>query len=160
MKVFMFIIMLCFGAQVSAITYDSVNEEELIKSIIFHESRNNPFVVNKKTGAVGLMQILPSTAKWIWEIKKPKNIIDLMIKKMFKYINTKYLLFIPHINVYTGKLVLNWLRIYYKNDLEEVLIGYNAGMKKDKALRELIRKEYALTVLARMPSMKNIAFNE
>lgn len=84
---------------------------ELVSSLINAESSFNKDSVSD-AGAIGLMQILPSTAK---EIALKLNRQD-------------YDLFNPSDNIEFGCYYLNYLLEYYKGDLLYALCAYNAGL--------------------------------
>ena len=77
----------------------------LVKAIIYIESGYNESAVSNK-GAVGLMQVLPSTAEFICG-----ESIDL---------------FDPQLNVYAGVKYLKYLLVKFDN-LNVALAAYNAG---------------------------------
>ncbi|MCP4481782.1 MAG: lytic transglycosylase domain-containing protein [bacterium] len=82
----------------------------LIYAVIFEESRFNKNAISSK-GAVGLMQIMPQTAK---EIASKLKI-------------NKYLLKDPYFNIKFGTYYLNQLLKKYNYDLVLALTAYNAG---------------------------------
>ena len=86
-------------------------DNKLVASLINEESS---FDVNSvsKSGAVGLMQILPSTAEYIAG----------MLKEDYKTINLKN----PTTNIKYGCFYLNYLRQKF-SDEKTVLCAYNAG---------------------------------
>jgi soluble lytic murein transglycosylase-like protein len=77
---------------------------QLIHAVIETESQYEPKAVSTR-GAIGLMQLLPSTAKR-FGAQDP---------------------FDPGQNVSAGAAYLKWLMGYFGDDLELVLAGYNAG---------------------------------
>jgi soluble lytic murein transglycosylase-like protein len=77
---------------------------ELIHAVIESESRYRTSAVSPR-GAIGLMQLLPATAKR-FGAQDP---------------------FDPRQNVAAGSAYLKWLMSYFNEDLELVLAGYNAG---------------------------------
>jgi soluble lytic murein transglycosylase-like protein len=77
---------------------------QLIHAVIETESQYEPKAVSTR-GAIGLMQLLPSTAKR-FGAQDP---------------------FDPSQNVFAGAAYLKWLMGYFDDDLELVLAGYNAG---------------------------------
>lgn len=77
---------------------------QLIHAVIEAESRYEPAAVSPR-GAIGLMQLLPATAKR-FGAQDP---------------------FDPGQNVAAGTAYLKWLMTYFDEDLELVLAGYNAG---------------------------------
>ncbi len=81
---------------------------ELVLAIIHQESRGNPYAVSS-TGAIGLMQIQPETAK---------NVCGF----------TKSQLFDPKKNIYCGIKYLKYLK--ERSDyLKDIIAGYYAGEK-------------------------------
>ncbi len=77
---------------------------QLIHAVIDAESRYQPAAVSPR-GAIGLMQLLPSTARR-FGAEDP---------------------FDPGQNVAAGAAYLKWLMAFFDDDLELVLAGYNAG---------------------------------
>jgi soluble lytic murein transglycosylase-like protein len=76
----------------------------LLHAVISVESAYRPDAVSPR-GAVGLMQLLPATARR-FGVGNP---------------------YIPHDNVYAGANYLKWLNDYFDHDMELVLAAYNAG---------------------------------
>lgn len=87
-------------------------DSALVASVINAESRFNANAVSKK-GAIGLMQILPSTAKFI---ANELNIIDFQ----------KEDLYLPELNIKFGCFYLNYLSNKFSTS-ENILCAYNAG---------------------------------
>ena len=77
---------------------------QLIRAVIGAESNYEPKAVSNR-GAIGLMQLLPDTAKR-FGAQDP---------------------FDPAQNVSAGAAYLKWLMAFFGDDLELVLAGYNAG---------------------------------
>jgi soluble lytic murein transglycosylase len=86
----------------------------LVRSVIKKESNLNPEAVSNK-GAVGLMQIMPKTAR---EIAAQLNISDYSSDKLKD----------PKINIMFGAYYLRNLLDYYNNNLILTLAAYNAGI--------------------------------
>ncbi|MBQ8762329.1 MAG: lytic transglycosylase domain-containing protein [Clostridia bacterium] len=84
----------------------------LVASVINAESKYNEQAISK-AGAMGLMQLMPSTAFWVAEKEK----IEL---------NSKEDLFIPEINIQLGCAYLNMLLNEFKDE-NTALSAYNAG---------------------------------
>ncbi|MBS4537199.1 lytic transglycosylase domain-containing protein [Clostridium sp. D2Q-11] len=87
-------------------------DPNLIASIIDVESNFNEEAVSPK-GAIGLMQILPETAKWIAEQNDMKEYEDWMLYK-------------PDINIKMGVWYVDNLLMQFK-DLDLALAAYNGG---------------------------------
>ena len=77
---------------------------QLIHAVIAAESNYEPTAVSNR-GAIGLMQLLPSTARRFGA----ENPFD------------------PAQNVAAGAAYLKWLKDFFADDMELVLAGYNAG---------------------------------
>lgn len=77
---------------------------DLLHAVIAAESRYNPRALSPR-GAIGLMQLLPATAKR-FGAQDP---------------------YVPQQNVLAGASYLKWLMGLFQNDLELVLAAYNAG---------------------------------
>lgn len=88
-------------------------DEKLVASLINEESSFDPNAMSK-TGAVGLMQILPQTAEYIAE----------NLDEEFSY----EMLFDPETNIKYGCYYLDYLRNKFE-DLKTYLSAYNAGEK-------------------------------
>jgi soluble lytic murein transglycosylase len=90
-------------------------DAQLVKAVIKKESNINPEVVSSK-GAVGLMQIMPKTAR---EIAVQLNVSDYYSSESLKN---------PQINIMFGTYYLKKLLDYYNNNLILALSAYNAGI--------------------------------
>jgi len=97
---------------ISAIAKSNDIEPELIASIINVESSYNPNSVSNK-GAIGLMQILPTTAEWVCE----RLHIDFDEKELFN----------PAVNIQIGGYYIAYLIKYFKDE-NLAICAYNAGM--------------------------------
>lgn len=84
----------------------------LVASLIKTESNFNKNVVSKK-GAIGLMQILPATGKWICET-------------YFDFEFDESMLYKPEINIKIGTKYLSYLFTKFDDEVT-VLACYNAG---------------------------------
>ncbi len=91
---------------------DSYNlKPELVAGVIWQESKFYSLAKSKK-GAVGLMQVMPSTAKFVCE----------MLGEEYEYAS----LFMPEKNIKIGCKYLSYLQSKF-NDERAVLCAYNAG---------------------------------
>lgn len=105
---------------------DEVNA--IVPSVIMAESSNNPKAVSED-GAIGLMQVLPSTAMkpgyglpTIFELAREQGfVVDEETPEM-----AEQLLFMPDLNVEFGSLYLKAMRKEY-DTMEDALRAYNAG---------------------------------
>lgn len=89
---------------IEAVASDVEIAPELIRAVMAAESNFNPKAVSPK-GAIGLMQLMPSTARR-FGVSDPFVIRD---------------------NIFAGASYLKWLMTFFKGDLELVLAAYNAG---------------------------------
>lgn len=102
-------------------------DENLVLAIIKSESKFNKNAVSK-AGAVGLMQILPSTADWIAE---KLNILNFNLEQLKD----------ANINIKFGCYYLNYLKINYFDDENLIICSYNAG--PNAVMNWLNNKEYS-----------------
>lgn len=86
-------------------------DSELIYSVVRCESGFSPEKVSRK-GAVGLMQVMPSTAKWCCEM--------LDIKYDYEKLKT------PEYNLKIGTFYLSYLSTKF-DKVDDVIKAYNAG---------------------------------
>ncbi|AZR73717.1 lytic transglycosylase [Anoxybacter fermentans] len=89
------------------------NDPYLVTAIIYRESRFNPKAISSK-GAMGLMQIMPDTARWI---AKNLRIENFKLEDLYK----------PEINIYFGNWYLANLSEEFEGNLILILAAYNAG---------------------------------
>lgn len=87
----------------------------LVYSIIKVESNFREKVVSPK-GAVGLMQVMPSTAAWILEVNN--------------YDIEDYDLYVARDNIFIACLYLSYLHDRFDNDLKKVSAAYNGGSSR------------------------------
>ena len=88
-------------------------DENLIYAIMREESRFKERDVSS-SGAVGLMQLLPSTASWIMEKNKLREI-------------DREGLFRPDINIFLGSWYLRYLLDKFNGDILLTIAAYNGG---------------------------------
>jgi soluble lytic murein transglycosylase len=85
----------------------------LVASIIRSESHFRPYALSQ-AGAVGLMQITPTTALWIAQQLEEANFA---VEDLYK----------PDINIRFGTWYLRYLLDQFNENVENALIAYNAG---------------------------------
>lgn len=96
----------------------------LVSAVIYEESRFKPAAYSKR-GAIGLMQIMPSTASWI-------------SKHIYREKIQTSVLYQPEKNIELGVWYLNYLEKKYGRD-DLVLAAYNSGHKNvDKWLNKAL----------------------
>ena len=101
-------------------------DADLIASVINAESGFDEMAVSNK-GAVGLMQLLPSTAEWTIEKMRKQNIDIPSYSVEELYNGTKESeLFSPDVNIRIGTFYLCYLIKKFEN-LDVALSAYNAG---------------------------------
>lgn len=105
-------------------------QKELIASVINAESHYNEKAVSNK-GAIGLMQIMPSTAEWILnKISKQNSSIQRLSQiELFDYEKSDGKLFDANLNIRIGTYYLAYLINKFK-DVNTALCAYNAGEGK------------------------------
>lgn len=89
-------------------------DPHLIAAVIRVESNFQTGRESRK-GAVGLMQLMPTTADWIIE------------KAKLKHITPEKLLHNPEMNIELGSWYLNHLLTQFDNDIIVAVAAYNAG---------------------------------
>jgi len=92
--------------------FNIYSDNPFIQRIIEVESSANPNAINEESGAVGLMQILPSTAKQPGFKTKAIDPDDLTN---------------PNINIEFGTQYINGLTDYYNGNQRHALAAYNYG---------------------------------
>ena len=108
-------------------------DKKMIYSVIKAESLYNPQAVSP-AGAVGLMQLMPATARDIARQMKMKS----------------YDLKDPCTSIKMGAHYLKWLKGYFDNDFEDMVAGYNAGagnVNKWKKKRDYADDDYFIALL-------------
>ena len=88
-----------------------------LASLIRQESKFQPDAVSK-SGAVGLMQLMPDTAEWICEMRGKKY--------------DKARLTDPHYNMDLGCWYIDYLMNMFDDNQDAVLAAYNAGQGQVK----------------------------
>lgn len=86
-------------------------DQNLVMAMIKQESDFNPNA-ESSAGAIGLMQLLPETCKWISE----QNDLEFSIQKMYE----------PDYNIQIGIIYIKYLYNRFPNDAL-MLCAYNAG---------------------------------
>jgi len=102
-----------FSESISRYSTEIGVDPYLICAIIKSESNFNQYAVSRK-GAVGLMQLSPSTAKWVAQKLKTEYLEDS--------------LYDPDYNIRLGSWYLKYLIDYYSGDTKLAVAAYNAGM--------------------------------
>lgn len=90
-------------------------DKSFVKAVIFKESRFKETAVSSK-GAIGLMQLMPSTAMWLMD---KLNIDDYRIESADN-------------NIRLGTYYLSYLMKLMDSDEEHALLAYNAGPENAK----------------------------
>ncbi|MFW5860746.1 MAG: transglycosylase SLT domain-containing protein [Spirochaetota bacterium] len=108
-------------------------DRKMIHAVIKAESMYNPQAVSP-AGAVGLMQLMPPTAR---DIARQMNLKSYRLKD-------------PCTSIRMGAHYLKWLKAYFKNDFEEMVAGYNAGagnVNRWKSNRTFADDDYFIALL-------------
>ena len=117
---FMFFNFVMFPRKFENLILKNANEFQVDSSLVFAivkaESGFDEKAVSS-SGALGLMQILPSTAEWIAQA----------MGECFEKEN----LFLPEVNLKYGCFYLRYLFLKF-NDIDTVVVAYNAGESKVK----------------------------
>ena len=127
-------------------------DKELIASIINTESHFNENALSNK-GAVGLMQIMPSTAEWIINSNLSYFEDYQDFKNLYNTQSGQSELFNPSINIKLGTFYISYL-IKKFNNVDTALCAYNAGEGKVKEW--LNNSEYSIDKI----SLIKIPYNE
>lgn len=106
-------------------------EQAIVYSVIKAESSWKVDAVSAK-GAIGLMQLLPSTAQWLAE-ESGEEI-------------TREDLFNPEINITLGISYLQYLQEKYYGNIDRMLAAYNAGEGNvDRWIKEGVKIQFKET---------------
>lgn len=108
-------------------------DSSLIAAVIFEESKFDP-AVRSKAGAVGLMQVMPQTGRWVAAKKgrrfEEKELLD------------------PNVNVDFGSWYLKYLKDKYRDE-DLALAAYNGGL--DNVDRWIADGEAPATTVGKIP---------
>jgi len=97
-----------YGKEVLAAAHRYSIPPALIFAVIHAESNFDPHAVSPK-GAVGLMQLMPATARWLAPGTSRNHLFD------------------PAFNIDLGARYLRYLANRYHGDAENILAAWNAG---------------------------------
>lgn len=108
-----------------------------VMAVIAGESSFNP-LAKGPVGEIGMMQIRPSTGKWMSEIMKKKWRGDKSLRD-------------PVTNIKIGVAYLSWLRTKFDGNGQLYLAAYNMGPKsvKNAVSRNVYPKDYPIHVMKR-----------
>jgi soluble lytic murein transglycosylase-like protein len=103
---------------------------EWICSQAFVESANDPSSVNRKTGAMGLMQVMPMTA--VWHIENLKRLGNTLVKKTIARLWKGRVtdLLNPDLNVMLAAAHMKFLVGIFGDDHDLVAAAYDAGHRR------------------------------
>jgi len=102
-----------------------------LRSMAYAESRNVISVVNKTTGAMGVLQLLPDTAKWlVTSLRKSKFATLGVVKETLERAQDLVDLLNPDVNVMLAAYYLVLLKNRFGRDHDLVAAAYNAGPNK------------------------------
>ena len=126
----------------------------LIASVINAESGFNEKAISSK-GAVGLMQILPSTAEWVIQKMRKQNINipSYSAEELFNSQISNGQLFDPNLNIRVGTFYLSYLINKFEN-VDVALAAYNAG--EGNVIKWLSTDEFS----SDQKTLKKIPFKE
>ena len=112
-------------------------DSQLVLSIAWTESHFNPNSTSH-TGDKGIMQVQPSTQKWILK----KRILGGKYKKLYYKTLKKYRVHHSILdNMFAGILYIDYLLEYFNGDIKKVVVAYNRG---PRGVKKLIAKEFPL----------------
>lgn len=145
-----------YTEEINAASEEFGVSSELIASIINAESHFNERAVSNK-GAVGLMQIMPSTAEFVIKKMVNENVQDKSDEdlqlNLFDYQKGEGELFDPLTNIRIGTCYISYLIKKFKN-IDTALCAYNAG--EGKVAEWLNKSEYSVDKI----SLKTIPYRE
>lgn len=104
-----------------------------LRSQAYVESRNVPSAANRRTGALGILQILPATADWlIWSIKKSPFMKSPLVRDTLDagWRGEPADLFNPNLNVMLAAYYMRLLKQKFGDDHNVVAAAYDAGPNK------------------------------
>ena len=102
-----------------------------LRSMAYAESRNVTAAVNKVTGAMGVLQLLPETAKWlVTSLKKSRFATLDVVRETLAKAQDLVDLLNPDVNVMLSAYYLVLLKNRFGNDHDVVAAAYNAGPNK------------------------------
>lgn len=102
-----------------------------LRSQAWAESRNVPSAVNKSTGAMGVLQILPITAKWlVASLRKSKLGQKKVASAVLARVRDLDDLLDPDVNVMLAAYYLLLLKQKFGDDHDVVAAAYDAGPNK------------------------------
>lgn len=108
-----------------------------VMAVISGESSFNPKAIGP-VGEIGMMQIRPSTGKWMAQIKKSKWQGEKTLQD-------------PVANIQLGVAYLSWLRTKFEGHGQLYLAAYNMGPRavKNAVSRDVYPKDYPIHVMKR-----------
>lgn len=129
------------ASRISKTIIDEAHKNSLdpyfVMAVISGESSFNPLAIGP-VGEIGMMQIRPSTGKWMAEILKSKWNGEETLKDPVK-------------NIKLGVAYLAWLRAKFEGHGQLYLAAYNMGPKSVKSAvsRNVYPKDYPIHVMKR-----------
>lgn len=104
---------------------------EWLRSMAYAESQNVTAAVNKTTGAMGVLQLLPDTTTWlVASLKRSKFATYDVVKATLEKVRSLADLLDPDVNIMLAAYYINLLKKRFHNDHDLVLAAYNAGPNK------------------------------
>jgi soluble lytic murein transglycosylase len=100
-------------------------DPSLVAAVIRVESNYRPQAVSRK-GARGLMEVLPTTGKWILRMKGTPLSLDQVEEQLF----------VPEFNISLGTWYLAFLTRKFDGEKAKILAAYNAGQGQVSAWLE------------------------